>query len=362
MSESTIPVSKITPIGGRVIAPKHERTSSRQTSQRKIEANRRNALHSTGPKTERGKRAVSRNAIKHGLLAREAVITQGRGAENLEEFEKLLVAFREDLQPVGTSEESLVEQIAVYQWRKARVLRFEVGETRKRLDNGAVSHTLQKIDEANRNVSLLQVFEAIGLFERDTADQTLSIRERFEEIQKLQSGLRTHPIGIDFLRNTLAAIKLEVQETGSLSKKSLERVVCTIGHCDNRLVIACISLMVSKDNEKGVAPKPSTAEDGDARKEFVISLLDHNSKTLEWLDEVAEKNRLLELDAQVRSLALPDDAATDKILRYETHLDRQFYRALDQLERLQRRRKGETVPPPLNVNLAGHGVIAKQSH
>ena len=128
MSESTISVSKITPIGGPVIAPKHERTSTKQTSQRKIEANRRNALHSTGPKTERGKRAVSRNAIKHGLLARGAVITQGRGAENLEEFEKLLVAFREDYQPVGINEELFVERIAICHWRQARVLRCEVGK------------------------------------------------------------------------------------------------------------------------------------------------------------------------------------------------------------------------------------------
>jgi hypothetical protein len=37
---------------------------------------------------------------------------------------------------------------------------------------------------------------------------------------------------------------------------------------------------------------------------------------------------------------------TDKLLRYETHLDRQLYRAIDQLELLQRQRRGETVPPP----------------
>jgi hypothetical protein len=37
--------------------------------------------------------------------------------------------------------------------------------------------------------------------------------------------------------------------------------------------------------------------------------------------------------------------------RYEGHLDRQRYRAMDQLERLQRQRRGENVPPPLNINL-----------
>jgi hypothetical protein len=33
------------------------------------------------------------------------------------------------------------------------------------------------------------------------------------------------------------------------------------------------------------------------------------------------------------------------------HLDRQLYRARDQLERLQRQRKSETIPPQFNVNL-----------
>ena len=36
---------------------------------------------------------------------------------------------------------------------------------------------------------------------------------------------------------------------------------------------------------------------------------------------------------------------------YAVHLDRQLYRAMDQLERLQRQRRGEAVPPPLNINL-----------
>jgi hypothetical protein len=39
-------------------------------------------------------------------------------------------------------------------------------------------------------------------------------------------------------------------------------------------------------------------------------------------------------------------------LRYEAALERQFYQALNQLERLQRRRQGETVPAPVSVELA----------
>src|ERR1022692_3839922 len=76
------------------------------SSERKIQANRQNALRSTGPKTERGKRTVARNAIKHGLLAREVVITAGDGKESPEEFQDLLTRLWEDYEPVGVVEES----------------------------------------------------------------------------------------------------------------------------------------------------------------------------------------------------------------------------------------------------------------
>jgi hypothetical protein len=101
--------------------PEHNHARKRPASERKIQANRRNALRFTGPKTARGKRTVSCNAIKHGLLAREVVITAGDGEENLEEFHSLLKGLWESYEPMGVVEESLVQTIAACWWRKARV-------------------------------------------------------------------------------------------------------------------------------------------------------------------------------------------------------------------------------------------------
>jgi hypothetical protein len=44
------------------------------TSDRKAEANRQNALKSTGPKTPEGKAAVRLNAVKHGLLSEQVLL------------------------------------------------------------------------------------------------------------------------------------------------------------------------------------------------------------------------------------------------------------------------------------------------
>jgi hypothetical protein len=44
------------------------------TSEKKAEANRRNALKSTGPKTLEGKAAIRLNALKHGILTQETLL------------------------------------------------------------------------------------------------------------------------------------------------------------------------------------------------------------------------------------------------------------------------------------------------
>jgi hypothetical protein len=51
------------------------------TSYRQIESNRRNALKSTGPKTEAEKQMSRRNAVRHGLTA-ETVLSALEDAED----------------------------------------------------------------------------------------------------------------------------------------------------------------------------------------------------------------------------------------------------------------------------------------
>jgi hypothetical protein len=95
------------------------------TSEKKAGSNRRNAEKSTGPRTEQGKANSRLNALKHGILASQGVITTIEGRAPRGEFEAMVDGLAEDFQPVGTYEQLLVQEIAACFWRKRRLLRFE---------------------------------------------------------------------------------------------------------------------------------------------------------------------------------------------------------------------------------------------
>jgi len=85
---------------------------SHPTSERKAQSNRRNARKSTGPKTAQGKAWSRLNAVKHGILASQAVLTTVEGRDEREAFERLVDGLAHDFAPVGTFEQVLVQQIA----------------------------------------------------------------------------------------------------------------------------------------------------------------------------------------------------------------------------------------------------------
>ncbi len=48
---------------------------------------------------------------------------------------------------------------------------------------------------------------------------------------------------------------------------------------------------------------------------------------------------------------IPSKDELDRLLRYEGAIERQLYKALNQLERIQRLRAGDNVPAPLEVDV-----------
>jgi len=88
---------------------------------KQIEANRKNAKKSTGPRTEEGKAKAAQNARKHGLTSRRMVLAD----EDAAEFEQLRRNLHAELAPETQLETLIVNRIAAVQWRLARVPALE---------------------------------------------------------------------------------------------------------------------------------------------------------------------------------------------------------------------------------------------
>ena len=88
-----------------------------------IEAKRRNAQQSTGPRTEIGKKTSSLNALRHGLTSRIVVLP----TEDLAAYQSFSTQFLVDLAPATFAERQFAQTIIDTQWRLNRVRTLEDG-------------------------------------------------------------------------------------------------------------------------------------------------------------------------------------------------------------------------------------------
>jgi hypothetical protein len=313
-----------------------------------------NAIRSTGPKTARGKKTASRNALKHGLLTREVVIRSGDGQEDAEEFQDLLQRLWADYEPVGVTEEMLVQKIASCWWRHARFLRAENGEIRERLDSANLDY---HFDKTNKLSSALVSMDCWLLGLRygviGEAARKISVEEDLLSLQGPANELRKHEIGVELQYQVLVGVKKQLTEKCSVSERLWLMFSALFGASDTAFHTACQQVLNRKTEDREEILRSVSG---------AIDLIDSRLELLRLLKRQAASRYELEQDAARLRLSLPSEEATGKLLRYQAQIERELYRAMDELERIQRRRRGESVPAPLNINLTSHGDFAKQSH
>ena len=105
-----------------------------KTSAAKVEANRKNAQRSTGPRTSRGKAASSRNAIRTGLTTMTVTVMPGESQDDLDDLSE---AIRNDWNPQGDHENFLVDQMISARWRLERLARYEEEAMNKEIEGPA---------------------------------------------------------------------------------------------------------------------------------------------------------------------------------------------------------------------------------
>jgi len=90
-------------------------------SEKQLEANRRNALHSTGPSSVAGKKRCSLNNLRHGLTGQTTVLSP----EDREAHDKFCAELMKCLQPENFLELQIAQSIAEDHWRLNRVFAIE---------------------------------------------------------------------------------------------------------------------------------------------------------------------------------------------------------------------------------------------
>jgi hypothetical protein len=94
-----------------------------------MDANRRNAANSTGPKTPEGKAASSKNAVKHGLTATEVLLPN----EDADAYDARLQTWFDHDRPTDPGHVAAIERLVYNQTRLDRCTRHETESTRQRL-------------------------------------------------------------------------------------------------------------------------------------------------------------------------------------------------------------------------------------
>jgi len=162
------------------------------TSQKQLDANRLNAQKSTGPNTPEGRDAVRFNALRHGLTAKHAVLEN----ENEQEFQEMLEAFEAEHQPIGPTENLLVQQIVMAAWRLKRLRAVETGLFNIRmvdLDKQTRGASAQLSETERQASAFLEDNRGCGALEKLSRYETRIERSFYRALHELQRLRKNTP-------------------------------------------------------------------------------------------------------------------------------------------------------------------------
>jgi hypothetical protein len=250
---------------------------------RKVAANRNNAKHSTGPRTEWGKFNSRFNAVKDGLFAVEVVISDCDGDDARRKLSKLLKDLQQELRPVGRFQTELVEMIAEGLWRLRRATRAECGAARMNFwDRSNDLPQGSNIDKLNRSVDL----------------ERLCVK-------------------------ALTEAREEIRLTGKLSKESYQKIRLLVEdkHCDQ---------VANKNSE--TTSEPVIDDD-------FIQRLDKKTESLRFVVLQVDRRVADRMADSLKHSALASAEDSEKISRYRSRTDKEIEWALRTLFMLQKRSK-----------------------
>ena len=205
----------------------------------------------------------------------------GDGAEKASDFAQLVADLHAQLKPQDAVEHVLVDRIAACYWRLRRAQRYEVGAVREGLDSCKTA-----LDEPGPNV-----------------------KEHYAGVRKLEMAL---------------AIEKHLDREPAARRQALGIQSPTV---------ALKSSTDDLDHRPGDGSDPSVKEPPAQESEDRFAKMEEAIREYKGLTEHAEKQDALAESRRPLLAALPSDEQLNRLIRYESMLDRQLHRALSELRR-----------------------------
>ena len=276
----------------------------------------------TGPRSTQGKKRARFNALKHGLLSKDFLLE----GESPDEYLSLSNGLHDYFQPESKFESALVENLTILTWRLRRFIKAENTEISKKTLFIEAEMKLKQADQA-----LLVSRDAMvsdGLVAHD--DNVLVIRDILDTWQKLSQVITAGEVShsIPFI-NRLYGANQNAKSPDPI-RQAIEKYV-----------------EVVKSNATQVEQSNLTE-----MKQMTIEIIDGEIKRFSKLKELREYLDHEKILLKEPAPGIPSREALDHLLRYEVHVNREIDRTLNRLERLQRIRKGQPLPPQLDVKIS----------
>jgi hypothetical protein len=272
-----------------------------ETSLAQRTANRANSRLSTGPRTALGKTNSSRNLHKASTLPLKFDLEELN--EKPRQLEKLHRNLIESLEPRDAFEDTLVQSIALLQFRLRRLYRAEVGVI-----------TANKIHL--RNQRRLKGLHRAGVQQME--DPVIMATWGY-------AGLPNSPEKFQWVLLVLSTVRASVENdsTDPADRGPFNLLYATAPGLTG-------AMLMNEFKEFQQLPKDGDPEKREAAKDMLLMHLDRETENWQQLSSIYMEDDLGMAAGRFDADLLPPAQEMDQIIRYETHLENQIERKLKQ--------------------------------
>ena len=289
------------------------------------------ARRAGGPRTPKGKERSKHNALKHGLFSKVVLLKDEPRAE----FDSLLNGLRNDLQPVGTLEIVFVDKLAALLWRQRRLLIAEGAEIQKGRE--FLECDKYRNDEAAAEEEILRCTLPYSMGLIRAISNPVVLQRCLDLLEELKARIKSDSSDHEWDTTILTQIY-------GASRTQCSQIDILISY------LSCFpKALEALGPDVHVRPQDSASQE--KSKNLFLEELEKEIKRLNLYKRERASTESVRLKLVSLSRSVPDAMQMDRLLRYGTSLDRELERILKQLERRQRMRLGQPVPPSIDMNI-----------